>query len=196
MDLCTIEDLRGVEGQEDMGFVDSLKGSTKYDTLFATLITAVSKRFESFCNRTFEQSSSIVEYYSGSGTNRVIYVKRPPIASVASLYDDTDRVFGSGTMIDADDYVADDYTVTLKNSTFMKGILNIKITYAGGYSTDTLPADLKLAAMMQVAFVFKRRADLGLVGISGEGGSISMQSPMKLLPEVEATLQTYKLWKL
>lgn len=196
MDLCTIEDLRGVEGQETMGFVDSLKGSTKYDTLFATLITAVSRRFESFCNRTFEYNSAITEYYSGNGERGYIYVKRPPIATVTSIHDDVDRDFDSTTLVDADYYVVFDDRVEMKYSAFTKGLKNIKIIYSGGYSTATLPADIRLAAMMQVAFVFKRRADLGLVGISGEGGSISVQSPMKLLPEVEATLQPYKLWTL
>ena len=135
MDLCTIEDLRGVEGQETMGFVDSLKGSTKYDTLFATLIAAVSRRFESFCNRTFEYNSAIVEYYSGNGERGYVYVKRPPIASVASIYDDVDRDFDSSSLVDADYYVVFDDRVEMKYSAFTKGLKNIKIIYSGGYST-------------------------------------------------------------
>lgn len=196
LDLCSLSDLRGADGSDAVGFLDGMGYVTKYDTLLSSLITAVGKRFENYCNRLFEYGASLTEYYSGSANETFIVVKRPPIASVASLYDDTDRVFGSDTLIDADDYVVGDQTVELKYSKFLKGILNIKVTYAGGYETATIPGDLKLAAMMQVAFIFKRRADLGLTGISGEGGSISVQYPMKLLPEVEAILQAYKIWKI
>jgi len=194
--LCSINDIRGSEGGEAEGFLEGMKGVTKYETLLNTIIDAVSKRFENYCCREFEYQQNIEEYHSGTGENTFIIVQRPPISKVTSLHDDYNRVFGDDTLFDVDNYVAGEQTVDLKNFRFRKGIKNIKVVYDGGYTDATIPHDLRLAAIMQTVFIFQRRNDLGLTSLSGEGGSISVQFPMKLLPEVGEILQNYKIWRL
>jgi hypothetical protein len=47
--------------------------------------------------------------------------------------------------------------------------------------------------MLQGKFVFDRRDELGLTGRSLEGGSVSLMSALKLLPEVREILDDYKV---
>lgn len=74
----------------------------------------------------------------------------------------------------------------------------VKIVYTGGYSVDTstnivnVPDDMKRACLMQVAFDFRRRKDVGVTSISMPDGSISIQSPSTLLPEVTRILKMYR----
>lgn len=78
---------------------------------------------------------------------------------------------------------------------------SIQVIYKGGYCSAgqtpgtgefALPADLREAAIEQASFFFKRRDDLGLAGVSFEGGSISKFSAMDLLPMVKKVLDNYK----
>lgn len=73
----------------------------------------------------------------------------------------------------------------------------VKITYTGGYAADSdgilqVPDDLKRACLMQVAFDFRRRRDLGVSAISMPDGSLSVQNPTSLLPEVVRILKLYR----
>jgi hypothetical protein len=49
-----------------------------------------------------------------------------------------------------------------------------------------------MAVIMQTAFIFRRRKDIGLSSISLPDGSISVVAPTELLPEVKAVLKEYR----
>ncbi len=55
-----------------------------------------------------------------------------------------------------------------------------------------IPDDIRLAAIMQMAFTFRRRKDIGLSSITLPDGSISKNVPVKLLDEVMDILRPYR----
>ena len=78
----------------------------------------------------------------------------------------------------------------------------VEITWTGGFAeiNDStiddgaldVPDDFRLACMMQVAFVFRRKRDLGITAITMPDGSISTQYAGNLLPEVESILKSHR----
>ena len=78
---------------------------------------------------------------------------------------------------------------------------SVQVIYKGGYCSAgqapgageyAMPADLREAAIEQATFIFKRKDDIGLAGVSAEGGSISKFSSMDLLPMVKNVLNDYR----
>ncbi len=57
-----------------------------------------------------------------------------------------------------------------------------------------LPNDLEGAAVEQITYWFQNRDRLGLVSVSGEGGSLSQFAKLDLLPSVQATLKNQTRW--
>jgi hypothetical protein len=189
--LCTSAELKL--------YLDGMETPSKYDTLIDNIINSTSSRFEKFCDREFEDSESdVTEYHDGDGSIDFIVVRRPPITSITSLHDDPDRGYNADDLIASTDYTyySTSGIVKLDGVTFLEGIKNIKIVYQGGYTTSTIPDDLNMACIMQSAFIFKMREKIGLTSISGEGGSVSVYQPMKLLPEVNDVLSTYKIHRI
>src|SRR5574339_474730 len=78
------------------------------------------------------------EDYDGDGTNELL-LKKWPIISITSIKDDTDRTFGSDTVIDSTDYLfdADTGLVTLfqGQGVFTSGRGNIRVVYTAGYTS-------------------------------------------------------------
>ena len=192
LDLCTLNELKQ--------YIEGMPNVDRYDYILSTLITSVSKRFESYCNRIWDNNSGndVTEYFSGDGSTDFVIVKRVPIASITTLHDDPDREYNSDDLIAAADYTyyADEGRIQLDGIRFLKGLNNVKVTYKGGYTVATVPGDLKLACILQTTFVFKMRDKLGISSISSQAGSVSMYSPVELLPEVKQTLDLYKMFKI
>jgi len=157
---------------------------TTDDTLLLHLITRVSKEIEKFCERTFAQANS-TEYYDGDGTDTLL-IDNYPINSITSLYDDTDRTYGSDTLIDSDDYVfySEEGKIVLDGGTFSIGLKNIKIVYNAGYST--IPEDLEQACIKKVAAEYLE-SQKGIVATKGESNDIS-----KWREEADKVIERYK----
>lgn len=183
--------------------LSQLSGISTHDTLLTTFIKAFSgggdilklAGAEQYCSRMFA-SGTYTEYFSSDGSQTKIPVLAYPITSITNIWVDSERTFGDSTKLTASDYVADQRGgpyIRLKYSTFSVGIDNIKVTYAGGLAANTtaVPDDLRLACMLQVAFWFQRREQLGLAGASMPGGSLSVFSPTNYLPQVRAILNSY-----
>lgn len=192
LDLCELNEIKQ--------YLEGMTNVDKYDFILSSIISWVSKRFETYCNRVWDnnEAADITEYFSGEDKTTFVVVRRIPIASVTSLYDDTERLYAAASLIAAADYtfIAEQGIVQLDGSNFSKGINNIKVVYKGGYTVATIPGDLKLACVMQTAFTFKRRDQIGLSSLSGQGGSVSVYQPMELLPEVRAILNGYRFYSL
>src|SRR3990167_2265935 len=120
--------------------VKAFKGisATDQDAEITRLITVVSEYLTRYCRRTFDQNATLVEYHSGTSGQTTLRLDRPPINSIASIYDDPERAYGASTLVAATDYVIEDAAaglVRLDWVSFQAGLNNVKVTYSGGYAT-------------------------------------------------------------
>ena len=194
--ICTLADVK-----ERLAITDK----TDYDSMLNRIILGLETIFDAFCRRTLiVPAADVTEYLTGSGAR--LLLARYPIVSITSVKEATDYDFTNATALTADT----DYRQVASGK---NGILfrmynrwsqtedSVQVIYRGGYAAagqtpgtgeTALPADIREAAIEQTCFVFKRRDDLGLSAISGEGGGIQKFSAMKLLPMVQEILKPYK----
>ncbi|MBW1666718.1 MAG: phage head-tail connector protein [Deltaproteobacteria bacterium] len=180
--LDNVKEFLGISGNTD-------------DALLENLIDRVTDLFESYCDRKFK-AADYTEYHDGKGSDK-LFPDQFPINSVASIHDDTDWTWGSDTLIDSDDYrIVDGAYIQCKSDTFTDDVQNVKVVYNAGY--DSIPEDLEQAAIMQVAWLYKKGKGGGLLGVSSKSlmdGSISFTNK-DLLPEVRLVLERYRKRKL
>lgn len=139
-DLLSVEDVARA-----MGLVDYTDDRTE----LARLIDVAKATIEGICNRTLDIAATYTEYHRGGKTH--VYVKRPPIVSITSVTDDAQygaRSIAATNYIDGTDDNGDNYAigkVELWNteSAFTPGKSQVKVVYVGGWTTTTLPADIK-----------------------------------------------------
>ena len=159
-----------------------------HDTLLSLLLAQISKRVETFLNRDLEKKARTVYYDAG---RKLYFLSAYPIDSTAILTvidETTTRIINSDYYVWYDEGLIDFYTIPTYNRP-----KQIAITWTGGYvNTNAVPGDIQLAVIMQTAFVFRRRKDIGLTSISMPDGSISVNAPTELLPEVKAVLKSYR----
>lgn len=188
--------------------LSQLSGLTTYDNLLNFIIKGLSGNgdvtklggFEQYCGRIFAaptSGSTYTEYFSSDGSRTKVPVLAYPISSITNIWVDNDRSFGSDTLLDTSDYVADQHGgpwIRLKWTSFAAGTDHIKVTYAGGLSSTVagMPDDLRLACALQTAYIFQRRDELGLTGISGGAGNLSLFTPASFLPIVRQLLDPYR----
>lgn len=168
---------------------------TTKDAFLTNLINRAYKILERYCSRVMKQAT-YVEYYDGDGSADLL-VNQWPIISVASIYDDLNRVFDSGTLVPAADYVIYKERGLIRinaldlvsQGIFQRGTQNIKLTYDAGYAT--IPADLEDAGIQMVEHMFNRSATGGF--LSGSLGSRSESYDNDQIPQaVRRTLNAYR----
>lgn len=164
--------------------------ATTNDTLLTNLITRVSKEIETYCDRIFE-SASYTEYHNGGGNDKFFTNQYPIITgSGIEVWDDIDWEWGSGDLIDSDDYmVTDNLYIQLKSLIFVAGINNVKISYTAGYST--IPTDLTQVCIEEVSRTFKKRKHIEIASKSLPDGSVSYVVE-SFLPKTITILNHYK----
>jgi len=178
MQLAELSDLKS--------FLDI--ATTSHDDLLTMILNHVSKRIETYLNRELYKQSRSLYFDAG---RKVFSLPAYPIDLTATL---------TVTIDDVSKTINDDFFVWEN-----KGIIELSyvpsyvepkqiyITWTGGYATTSaLPYDIQMATIMQCAFVFRRRKDIGLASISMPDGSVSVQAPTKLLQEVEQVLKSYR----
>jgi len=133
-------------------FIDG-KTDTNDDALIDNLIVRMSKEIKTFCRWEIVDDDR-TEYYDGDGTDTLL-LDQLEVNSIASLYDDSDRAFGSSTEITSSDYIftasskmAKQGILKLDGLNFTEGVQNIKITYNAGYAT--IPPDVEEACILLV----------------------------------------------
>ena len=179
-DLCTLDEVR-----DYMGMTGS---SSVVDDVLADLITRVTEGFHKDCGVTQFKATDHTEYYSGAGTIE-LFVINTPVNTIASIYEDSDWVYGEDTKIDEDTYAPLNNMVVLKDSVFNIGIRNIKITYNAGY--NDIPGDLKQACIEETVRKFKKRENVDIISKSGADGSFTKIQHGKLKDTIEI-LKNYK----
>ncbi len=182
-------------------FLDIDSAKTDYDSLLVTIIKHVSDRIQVFLNRKLNKEER-TQYFQAGRTK--YFLEAYPVDSTASL---------TVTLDDTVQTVNDDYwvwpdlgLVEFDYDTSYIEPRQLYITYTGGYlatatsigvgSTETVllqvPDSIAYACMLQVAFVFRRRKDIGLNSVSMPDGSINTMYAADLLPEVKNILSHYR----
>jgi hypothetical protein len=192
--LCTIADIKTPLGLAD---------ETRHDTFLTALIAAFSRRADNFTGRVLQDTgAAVTEYYRGGCD--LLQLRRYPIVSITSIKEAWDRDWDAATALvaDTDYWISDAESGILERlyATWPDGSGRTQVIYRGGFAEPdavlaagqtALPADLREAARLQCTMIFQRRDDLGLVGVTFEGGGKQMQQ-IRLLPEVEDTLSMYR----
>ena len=193
--ICTLADVK-----DRLGVT-----TTDYDVLINRLIVGTESVFDAYIHRPLiVNAADVTEYFTVLGP--FLQLNRYPVVSITSLKQALDYDFDNADALTADT----DYRLLNAGKT---GILkrvysnwfstddSIQVIYRGGYTAagqtpgdgeTALPADIREAAIEQVSFIYKRRDDIGLAGVSAEGGSLSKFAPMDLLPMVKKILDRYK----
>ena len=170
-------------------YLDIANTDTAADVLLQDLIARISAWVERYCDRTFAKATH-TEQYDGDGTDTLV-VRQWPIISVASLYDDPDRVFGASTQIAAADFVLYKNTgiIRLDGLVFSAGIQNVNVTYDAGY-TD-IPDDVQQAVVELVADRFRNKENQGVRSLAI--GSYRVDYGDEELPsEIKGVLDGYR----
>jgi hypothetical protein len=164
------------------------------DDLLETVIEAVSVIFQNEAYPDLKSATHTAEVYDGNGRS-YFYLDHYPVTTFNSLAED-----GTTLIKDTDYFVDMDDGIVEKGYTGWPGIMyagkwtanrgGIVVTYVAGYST--LPADIKLAALIEVGRQFSmiREKMFGESTRTQEGMTISVNTD-ELLPSTLATLGRY-----
>lgn len=195
-ELCTIKTRLGLK---DSDVVD--------DAILTNALAAVSARFENFCNRKFGRTVAAQDEFQGDETELRLSIY--PVEAV-TLFEMKAN--------ETDGFVAVDpsqFEFVIRKNCILSLVQRlgttrqvVRVTYTGGFvlpadqnddgsvpaGQTALPADLEQACVEQVAYWYQNRSRLGLVSISGEGGSISQYAQLDLLPSVKAVCKKYERW--
>lgn len=191
--ICTLADVK-----DRLGI-----SSTEDDILINRIITGLEAVFDNHTLRKLILNSADETIYWTGSCSRII-LPRYPIVSITSIKEASYYDFDNATALIANS----DYRLLSGNemlykigSPWCRYEDSIQIIYKGGYvaanqipaaGQTAMPADLREAAIEQTSFIYKRRMDIGLSAVSGEGGSINKFSDMELLPLVRDILDSYK----
>jgi hypothetical protein len=175
---------------------------TGNDSLFELLIDSVSEAFNSRVGRMLAKTTYTAEYFDGNGKESLI-LPNFPIVSITTIHEDGVLL----TESEDGDYVVDYASGIIHRvgGVWLRGRHTIKITYVAGYVVQgaspgtgetVLPADLKLACMIQVAREWKKTqgSEWGETSRSFPDGSTS-HVERGLLKEVEEILQKYRRYR-
>jgi len=190
LELCTVDDVLRYPG------LQSVKDDDK--DWIERLVRGFSQRAETFTNRSFYKESRTSLYSPGTSQRTLQLAAFGTSGTITTVHESYERVFDADSLTDPTAYVFDVDTGMLSRDygTWLIGRNVVQVVYDAGLGTtiDDVPEDLRMAAIMQSAFWYQRRNELGLTQRTLSGGAISFASPSKLLPEVEEILFTYKLY--
>jgi len=196
MDLTTLANVKALlQGDTPLG--------PEADDLLSWLITAVSKRAETLCNREFEKKER-VEFHDGGG--KYIYLRALPVAEIASIIcsDTWDWAAASSLSVSSYAFEAATGMVLYRGGEWPYGEGAIRVTYTGGFDPfleegaeppegyTPIPEDLQQAGCTQVAYEYRRRNDPGLQAVSFPDGSIQKMDVGEFLSSVKNTLLRYR----
>jgi hypothetical protein len=159
--------------------------NTSFDTMLTLIATMVSARVETYLNRNLEKVARTQYFDAG---RRYYYLPAYPIDLTAALTI-TD---GSAAQVINDDYFVweNEGLIEFPTPPSYTDPKQIKIIWTGGYASyDALPQEIQFATILQSAFVFRRRKDIGLNSVTMPDGSINVNAPTDLLPEVQKILR-------
>jgi hypothetical protein len=170
------------------------QATSEGDEILEMVIEAVSASFQNEASPDLKSATYTAEAYDGNGRS-YFYLDHYPVTTFTSLAED-----GTTLVKDTDYFVDMDEGIVEKGCTGWPGLMypakwtanrgGIVVTYVAGYST--LPADIKLAALVEVGRQFSmiREKMFGESSRTQEGMTISVNTD-ELLPSTLATLGRY-----
>ena len=169
--------------------------TTEHDLELVRLMPVVQAFIEAECNRTLNQGTGLVEYYSTVPGQTTLLLRRPPVSSITSIYDDPERSYGASTLLDSTDYVLTDEEaglLTFPSYRTSGGVHNLKVTYTGGYTAAELA--LLAQAAIELIWLARDKGDGALLGINSKSvadGSVTIRNDWP--SGVDAILDLYRL---
>ncbi len=156
MALCTSADVEGFLGL-NLASEDATQLTERY-------IPYVDEIIKNFIGYDIEYSSSITETFDGDGKQYDIFLTHQPVTAIATITEDGTAL----TQGNESDYVF--YSNGLVSRVGVRWsdakLRNLVVTYSAGYTTSTMPADIKYTSARAVARMF-----LKTLQISGQQGS-------------------------
>src|SRR6185503_13316403 len=149
------------------------------------------------CNRKFDRLENATDQFQGDTSHLI--VTRYPIETVSGFELKTNERTGWEALTDVDYLLRPGGVICLAQILGAESQI-LRVTYTGGYvlpgdtpaaGQTALPDDLEQACVEQIAFWYQRREQLGIVNVSGEGGTIKLPNNADLLPQVTAILKRY-----
>ena len=128
---------------------------TESITMVQEIITAASIWANNYTSRNLKSRAYTLEdddtLYDGDGDNYIMLTQYP-VTTLSSVYEDIDRVYGSDTLVDSDDYIiyARRGKLLFTDYNIGYGYQNIKVLYTAGYIT--VPKDLQNAVIALIQF--------------------------------------------
>jgi hypothetical protein len=169
------------------------------DGLLELLIDSVTVMFDSHLGRTLAKTTYANLYFDGTGKEN-LYLPNWPVISITSIYED-DVLLTEG--VDSDYVLYADIGILKRVSgAWLKGLKTVKTTLVAGYVVQgaaplagetALPANVKLACMIQVAREWKKTqgSEWGESSRTFPDGSTT-RIERGLLKEVEEILDHYR----
>jgi hypothetical protein len=174
------------------------KSDTDQDELLNLILTNVSARIESYLNRGLAKATR-VESRNGGRTNYHLFSY--PVSASSPLVVSVD---GTAKTLDVDYQVFEEEgIISFMNLPAETKFKNVSFSYTGGYDLKTtgeteeeiilVPDDLKHAALLQTAFEFRNRDNIGVQRIDMAGGNRVLYGELtRLLPGVKQMLARYR----
>ena len=169
-----------------------ITGSTTEDDRIKLLINSCSIQFESACKRKII-SATYTEYHDGMGDDAIM-LHQYPVTSVTSVYDDPDRDYESGDLVDSDDYMYDEDSgiLRLEGGVFQNSKQNVKVTYVAGFTST--PDDIEIALYDWVAMrLHKAQKRWHGIGSDSVGDHNIVYLNEKMPKEVQSVVENYKI---
>lgn len=146
-----------------------------------------------YCHRTLA-STSYTEYHNPSYGQTEVCLRNYPVTGTTTVYTAANTT--SPTTLTADtDYTIDTDRgiISLLGGTYPDGPRNLKVTYTAGYSTATLPANLRRALYQLVGWLLETAGTVGAQTESMDGYSVTPEKIINGVPEsIAAMLDEYR----
>lgn len=166
--------------------------ATVDDAITQSLITKASLWANNYTSRILAQQT-FTEYYDGDGTS-ILFLNNYPISSITTVHQDSDRTFGTDTLVDSDDYFfyADNNKLLGDGILWYKGLQTIKVVYVAGYAIGSIPEDIVNAVTMLVDFWHKEYS-AHRFGVTSTGSETNRIIYEKNIPvEIKEMLNPYR----
>lgn len=169
------------------------------DTKLGLLIDYASQLIESYLDR-YTESAERTEYLDVEFNQQVFSLRGYPVdtGETVTVTHDTGWDFAASDDLDSDDFtvLGNDGLLNIPWFRLTPGPRALKVVYTGGMAANTAAfqvayKDIELAAIMQVAYQYRRRKFVGDTSSSIGGSSVGFDFPA-LLPEVELILRPHR----
>lgn len=161
-------------------------------------IAQLSSEVERALNRVVLAAAQ-TDYFNVRQGQRVFQIHAYPVTAWTEVANDTDRSFGSETVIASSSYATWDANGVLEFDIYqpVQGAKVLRVKYTGGMAASAAAfvaayPDLAGAIDAQIAHMIQRRWALGAESISADGASISVNDPTKWLPVLKRAIDTHR----